>query len=141
MVILADVLEHMYNPWRALQRLRDLLTPAGTVVASIPNARNLVLINHLAKGYWAYQGSGLLDITHIRFFTLREIRKMFEETGYVIEEVRQNVDPSLTALWDLDSKGQPTAVQLESLVLQQVSVEDRKELATLQFYVRASPAR
>ena len=139
-IVLADVLEHMYNPWQALQRLRDLLTEDGVILASIPNVRNLNLIQHVIAGHWSYQGGGLLDITHIRFFTLSEVRKMFTETGYSIDAVAHNVDPSLRQLWDVDSTLGPTTVQIGTLALNQVPPEDRKELATLQYYVRATPS-
>ena len=67
-VIAADVLEHMYDPWKVMAGLKQYLSPDTQVVASIPNSRNLILtaalINH---GSWAYSDAGLLDITHIRF--------------------------------------------------------------------------
>ncbi|HTY98209.1 MAG TPA: class I SAM-dependent methyltransferase, partial [Rhodocyclaceae bacterium] len=72
-VIVADVLEHMYDPWSVLVRLKPYLSPDAQVIASIPNVRNLVVMEELAKGNWRYEPWGLLDITHIRFFTLREI--------------------------------------------------------------------
>lgn len=137
-IILADVLEHMFNPWHALQRLRTLLTDDGVVLASIPNVRNLGLIHNLVNGSWTYQGGGLLDITHIRFFTLAEVHKMFAQTGFAVTEVEHNVDPALSQLWNLEPAEEKATIQLGSLVLNQVSPADRKELATLQFYIKAT---
>jgi SAM-dependent methyltransferase len=139
-IILADVLEHIYNPWRALQRLRPLLSDDGVILASIPNVRNLGLIYNLISGNWTYQGGGLLDITHIRFFTLNEMRRMFEETGFTIEHIARNFDPALEQLARLDA-GQKTAnIQLGPMLLQNMPIRDIHELATLQFYLRASPS-
>lgn len=136
-IILADVLEHIFNPWLALQRLRELLTDDGVVLASIPNVRNLGLIHNLVNGHWTYQGGGLLDITHIRFFTLAEIRAMFAQTGFAVDEVDHNVDPSFAQLWELKSEQDKANIQLGGLVLNQMPLADVRELATLQFYVRA----
>lgn len=139
-IVLADVLEHMFNPWQALLRLRELLTDDGVVLASIPNVRNLNLIQHVVRGHWTYAGGGLLDITHIRFFTLAEVRRMFAETGFAVDAIAHNVDPSLTQLWDLAQQPGAMNLQLNALTIGELSAEDRRELATLQFYVRATKA-
>jgi 2-polyprenyl-3-methyl-5-hydroxy-6-metoxy-1,4-benzoquinol methylase len=136
-IILADVLEHMFNPWQALQRLRELLTDDGVVLASIPNVRNLGLVHSLLGGHWTYAGGGLLDITHIRFFTLAEIRRMFAETGYAIDAVEHNPDPAFAQLSTVDPRQESITVQLGNLTLNQVTPADAKEFATIQFYVRA----
>src|SRR5579859_839395 len=82
-IIAADILEHLVNPWKLLERLGALVAPGGQLLASIPNVRNLTLLSQaLQEGRWEYQPQGLLDITHLRFFTLREMRLMFAETGW-----------------------------------------------------------
>lgn len=81
-VLLFDVLEHMYNPWATLQQVRKILAPKAEVIVSLPNVRNFFLMNDLANGYWHYTYSGLLDVTHIRFFTEYEATKMFYQTGF-----------------------------------------------------------
>ncbi|HNQ05280.1 MAG TPA: glycosyltransferase [Thiobacillaceae bacterium] len=135
-VIVADVLEHMYDPWGALARLRPYLTLDAQVIASIPNARNLWLLNELANGRFPYAPVGLLDITHIRFFTRAEIEKLFAETGYAIDSWLRTPDPRLMHL-----KLQPgmTAVETEKLVLKDVRAEEFEDLKALQFVVRARP--
>ena len=80
-VLLLDVLEHLYDPWRALQRIRSWLTPGTRVIASVPNIRNLATLSGLAGGDFEYQANGVLDITHIRFFTRSTLRDLFEQTG------------------------------------------------------------
>jgi len=84
-VLLADVLEHLVDPWRFLERLRAVLDPAAVVVASIPNVANLWLLDELAAGRFAYTASGLLDKTHLRFFTRQSIGALFDGAGYDIE--------------------------------------------------------
>ena len=83
-VVLGDVLEHMYDPWRALTALIPWLSDDAEVVVSLPNVRNLWLLNEIAEGRFTYGPYGLLDITHIRYFTLREMNHMMESTGYTI---------------------------------------------------------
>jgi SAM-dependent methyltransferase len=95
LIIVADVLEHLYDPWHMLEKLRSLLAPGGRVLASIPNVRNLWLLEKIARGRFDYRDEGLLDITHIRFFTLAEMRALFADTGFVIEREHLNVDGNL----------------------------------------------
>ena len=83
-----DVLEHMSDPIRALLATRELLTAEGWVLASIPNIRHItVLFNLVVKGRWDYADAGILDRTHMRFFTKATMREMFQETGYRVESV------------------------------------------------------
>jgi SAM-dependent methyltransferase len=83
-VLLADVLEHLVDPWRFLRELHAVLRPDALVVASIPNVANLWLLDELAAGRFAYTSSGLLDKTHLRFFTRRSIAELFDGAGYDI---------------------------------------------------------
>lgn len=84
-VLLLDVLEHMYNPWAELKFLRERLPPGAQVVVSLPNAGHLSVLAGLSAGLFRYEPAGILDVTHIRFFTLQEMRAMFEQTGFRIE--------------------------------------------------------
>jgi len=91
-VLLADVLEHLVDPWTFLERLRAVLDPAAIVVASIPNIANLWLLDELAAGRFAYASSGLLDKTHLRFFTRQSIAALFDGAGYDIERWERVTD-------------------------------------------------
>jgi len=83
-----DVLEHMADPWEALRQANQILKPTGVVVASIPNVRYLpVLFNLVVRGEWKYTPSGVLDSTHLRFFTRSGIRSLFSDCGYDIERI------------------------------------------------------
>lgn len=84
-VVFNDVLEHMEDPWSALAATVAHLEPEGTVVASIPNVRNVeVIYPLLTRGTWRYQDQGLLDRTHVRFFTKSSMRELFEGSGFVV---------------------------------------------------------
>lgn len=83
-IILADVLEHLANPWRALENIKAYLKPGGQILASIPNIMHFSVLRKLLQGYWSYEEAGILDKTHLRFFTLYEIEKMFQSTGYKV---------------------------------------------------------
>lgn len=135
-VILADVLEHMYDPWGVLLKLRPYLSRDAQVLASIPNARNLWLMNELSHGRFPYDLIGLLDITHIRFFTRSEIEKLFAETGYEVAAFHRNLDPRLARL-----QFQPgmNSIETEKIVLKEVSQDELEDLKTLQFVVLAHP--
>lgn len=78
-----DVLEHLVDPAALLRAVRQHLSPGGVVVASLPNVRHYaVLADLLLRGDWDYADYGVLDRTHLRFFTHKSIRKLFAETGY-----------------------------------------------------------
>ena len=90
-IVFADVLEHLNDPWGTLARYLQWLKPGGYVVASIPNVRNIALLfNLIVRGRWRYEDSGLLDRTHLRFFTRREIMDLFSATGLQVELVGEN---------------------------------------------------
>lgn len=137
-VIMADVLEHMYDPWSTLLRLHPYLTDDAQVLASIPNIRHLGLMNEIAKGNFKYDYGGLLDITHIRFFTLNEMEKMFRETGYQIVKRGHTWD---TSLQNLQYDSERTVVTTDKLSIVGVSEQDLTELKTVQFLLLAHPVR
>ena len=83
-----DVLEHMIVPERALESCKALLSPNGVVVASIPNILFFYQIAEiLIHQDWRYVDSGILDKTHLRFFTKKSIVRMFESCGYEISRI------------------------------------------------------
>jgi 2-polyprenyl-3-methyl-5-hydroxy-6-metoxy-1,4-benzoquinol methylase len=99
-IVFNDVLEHLVDPWEALEVARDLLTADGVVVASIPNVRNVpyVLRPLLVNGRWRYADTGILDRTHLRFFTRSSIVEMFEQCGYTVEEL-EPINPTPNGRW------------------------------------------
>ncbi len=91
-VICADVLEHLADPWTAVARLKALLKPDGCIVASIPNVAFHRNLRRMIRGKWLYADEGLLDRTHLRFFTLETIEDLFARNGMRIEKVFKKVD-------------------------------------------------
>lgn len=81
-----DVIEHMVDPERALRHARSLLTDAGCVVLSIPNAGHWSVVADLLEGRWDWAPSGIHCYTHVRFFTRRTIEDMLARVGLVAVE-------------------------------------------------------
>lgn len=81
-LIFGDVLEHLIDPAAVLKRFRPFLKPEGRIVASIPNVAHISMLVELLSGRWRYQSEGLLDSTHLRFFTLEEIKTLMQNTGF-----------------------------------------------------------
>ncbi len=79
-----DVLEHLRNPWKILRDIQHILKPNGFVVASIPNIAHGDVRLALLQGDFDYSPQGILDNTHLRFFTKKTVEALFEETGYLI---------------------------------------------------------
>jgi O-antigen biosynthesis protein len=86
-VIFADVLEHLIDPWRMLQRARTLLQPDGAIIASIPNVQHWSILANLIRGHWEYAEYGIMDSTHLRFFTRRSISDLFTSTGFRLRRI------------------------------------------------------
>jgi 2-polyprenyl-3-methyl-5-hydroxy-6-metoxy-1,4-benzoquinol methylase len=87
-IVFNDVLEHMVAPEQALAYAKALLTRDGSIVASIPNIRYLpVLWQLVARGRWKYEDCGVLDRTHIRFFTRSSIVTTFQSEGYAVKSI------------------------------------------------------
>lgn len=84
-IICADVLEHLFNPYFVLINLKNFLTKDGNIIVSIPNVACWEIRKRLLVGNFDYEDSGILDKTHIRFFTLKTAREMFEKCNLQIE--------------------------------------------------------
>lgn len=95
-IVCADVLEHMVDPWQALNRLRGWLGKDGVLIASIPSIRHITVVLRILFDRWEYcEEGGILDKTHLRFFTLYTMRRMFADCGYEIQSVRTNASRTL----------------------------------------------
>ncbi len=93
-VIYGDVLEHLIDPWRVLARHKELLKQGGVMVASIPNVAHYRIVRMLKNKEWNYQSSGIMDVTHIRFFAIKNIRSMFGNIGMEVSAVDNIVSAS-----------------------------------------------
>ncbi len=135
-IILADVLEHLVDPWKALRKISRHLAPGGTFVASIPNVRNLDVLAKIVEGSFAYAEQGILDRTHLRFFTLRDMYALFESAGFEakLEEVVR--DPLFAGV-DLASFPSGEKIEYGRLSIASASREELAELTTIQFLFSA----
>ena len=98
-VLFADVLEHLKEPGDVLRRVRPFVAENGVVIASIPNIAHASVRLALLGGEFRYREWGLLDDTHLRFFTRASIQDLFEETGYAVTHwMRQRLDVGETEI-------------------------------------------
>ena len=96
-LVFGDVLEHLQDPWKVLTELRQYIEPGGSCIACIPNVAHWSLISGLLQGKWDYQDAGLLDRTHLRFFTLDSAVEMFQKAGWtVVDATPRNFWPDQT---------------------------------------------
>lgn len=86
-VTLVDVLEHLKHPSALLQRLKPLLLDEGQVLLSVPNVAHASVRLELLNGHFDYEKAGILDGTHLKFFTLKSIQTLLANSGYVASEV------------------------------------------------------
>lgn len=84
--LFGDVLEHTSDPEFILRETRKLLKPQGKVIVSLPNVANLRVRLSLLRGNFEYADSGILDRTHLRFFTLESAHALLERSGYILED-------------------------------------------------------
>lgn len=100
-IVFNDVLEHLYDPETILLKMKSKLKSKGIIVCSIPNVRFVHnLKNLLLKKEWKYEDDGILDRTHIRFFTIKSIREMFHKLDYQIIRI-EGLKPAKSALMPL----------------------------------------
>lgn len=92
-IIFGDVLEHLHNPQEIIKYCKEKLTEHGSIIACIPNLMHISIMQQLLNGKFQYQDTGLLDRSHIHFFTYYEILSMFQEEGFIVEEVRSVSEP------------------------------------------------
>ena len=87
-IVLNDVLEHVVEPEALLRALRPLVGDGGVVVASIPNVREFfTLVDLVWRGRWEYGDEGILDRTHLRFFTRASLQGLFDAGGFTLQRV------------------------------------------------------
>jgi 2-polyprenyl-3-methyl-5-hydroxy-6-metoxy-1,4-benzoquinol methylase len=81
-LILSEVLEHLIDPWGVMKALAPFVKPGGRVYASSPNISHHKVIRSLLTGRFEYEAEGVMDRTHVRWFTPASYRAMFEEAGF-----------------------------------------------------------
>ncbi len=92
--VVDDILEHVVAPEKLLTALRPLLRPGGHIVSSVPHVRHCPnIVNLVIHGQWEYTDEGILDRTHLRFFTRSSMVALFESCGYRVESL-QGINPT-----------------------------------------------
>lgn len=149
-VILGDVLEHLWDPVSALADARRLLTPGGRIVVSIPNVSHGSVRLALLQGRWDYTDTGLLDATHIRFFTRSSLLDLFVTAGLLVDDLRGTLADPLVVEVRVDADRLPPTViewvrhERDALVYQFVvaarAPEDGEDPAETARMIRLVPA-
>ncbi|MGZ7039243.1 MAG: CmcI family methyltransferase, partial [Thermoanaerobaculia bacterium] len=127
-----DVLEHLADPVACLRALRRFIRPGGYVVASIPNIAHGSMRLALLSGEFEYRDLGLLDRTHLRFFTRQTMEQLFDEAGYAVRTI-ERIELPLTATEIPLPEDTPAALT--------DWLNADEEARTYQFIVVASPIR
>jgi len=130
-IVFGDVLEHLKEPLQTLKRFKTFLNPEGYVVASIPNVAHGSVRLALLQGRFRYQSLGLMDDTHLRFFTRETIEEMFADAGFVITEMRRTRLGMFNTEVEVDRELLPKGVVRE--------IQDSPEAQTYQFVLKAHP--
>lgn len=93
-ILYGDILEHLVNPWDLIKRHSAFLREDGLVIASIPNIAHYRISKMLRRREWNYEDSGILDRTHLRFFTLKSIKDMFAAADFRIKRIERRIGAS-----------------------------------------------
>lgn len=133
-IILADVLEHLRQPLTILDSIRDqvLLREDGLLVVSVPNASHVSVVSELFVGEFDYTKTGILDETHVRWFTLHNLTTLLEAAGFVVDRVertRRSLEQTGSAVH---------AMTISEPVRRELSARN-PESETYQFVVLARP--
>lgn len=99
-VLFADVLEHLPDPWNLLVLAKGFLAPSGRVVVSVPNVAHWSVRSDLLRGRFLYQDTGIMDATHLRWFTEAGIRYLLESAQLVVESVRATAGVELPCYYE-----------------------------------------
>jgi 2-polyprenyl-3-methyl-5-hydroxy-6-metoxy-1,4-benzoquinol methylase len=133
LLLLMDILEHLRDPWTFLHKIKSVVKDRGCIIASIPNVRNLkVLMPLIIQGQWRYGDCGLLDKTHLRFFTKKTIVELFDSAGLVVDLIAPT--------GPIAKNNIRSAAGLLALVLNKATGGAFTEFIAHQFLVRARKA-
>jgi SAM-dependent methyltransferase len=135
-VLLMDVLEHLRDPITVLVRLKSILKPGGRILCTGPNVAYWAVRKDLLLGRWNYGDTGILDRTHLRFFTADTWRRLLEGSGYVVEKLQPAegmipLEGRLSKIWGLRWLVDP---------LRQWAVWLWPTMFTVVFFLKARPA-
>ena len=131
-ILCGDVLEHMIDPEAVLQKLTRHLASTGQLVVSLPNVAHGSVRLSLLEGKFTYGKEGLLDATHVRFFTLESIRELFNRNGLEIQDLHR----TRVGLFETEITVKPS--QMAGSTVRRILQDP--EATTYQFVFRAVPS-
>lgn len=105
-IVCADVLEHLRRPERVLHACASLLKPGGRLLISVPNVAYAGLTLELMHGEFRYRPEGLLDQTHLRFFTRRSLDRFLQDNGWALDTLQA----IQRELWDSEFQRTPDSL-------------------------------
>lgn len=136
-VVLADVLEHLRSPEALLRQCRRLVDDGGILIISVPNVAHWSVRASLLFGRFRYTARGILDRSHLRFYTLATIRDELDRAGFVVDRIESTTVP----LAELFPDGALGRMARSLAVLQRLAVALRRELFAYQFVLRCRKRR
>lgn len=129
-----DVLEHLRNPSKTLKETKQILKEDGYVIASIPNIAHAAIRLSLLQGRFEYTDLGILDNTHLKFFTRKTVKDLFEKAGYLVE---------IIDCTKLDCFSESSLIPQNEISEFHVDtirkIQEDEDCDTLQFIIRAYP--
>ena len=90
-IVYGDVVEHLRDPWAVIRRHAEALSDDGTMLICVPNMQHWSFAERLLRGTWKYEPNGLLDETHLRWFSLEMLREGLEAVGLIPHDVAPRV--------------------------------------------------
>ncbi|MBD2206523.1 methyltransferase domain-containing protein [Calothrix sp. FACHB-1219] len=132
--VFGDILEHLRNPWKVLKETQQILKKDGYVIASIPNIAHAAIRLSLLQGKFEYMEFGILDNTHLRFFTKKTLEDMFDSSGYWINSIERT---KMAIFSDSMLLPKLNKQEFSSDIIKQM--ESDEDADTLQFIIRADP--
>jgi 2-polyprenyl-3-methyl-5-hydroxy-6-metoxy-1,4-benzoquinol methylase len=130
-IVFGDVLEHLRDPLPTLRQSRTMLAPGGSVIVSVPNVAHGAVRLALLRGKFPYRPLGLLDNTHLRFFTRDGLEDLMHEAGLVMVDTRRSVAGIFETELGIKAEDYDPALVAE--------IEQDLDATTYQFVVRAVP--
>ncbi len=121
-LIISEVLEHLIDPWGVVGRLAPLVRPGGLVFASSPNISHYEVIRALLRGRWDLTDQGVMDRTHLRWFTPQSYAQMFDQAGFDVASVQAIRAPG----WRPRLVNTLTGNRYRHLFIKQISIMGRK---------------
>jgi methionine biosynthesis protein MetW len=137
-VLFADVLEHLVDPFEALRLAQKFLHVGGAIVASLPNIAHWTVRLDLLRGHFDYQPVGIMDATHLRWFTRRSLYRLFTQAGYRVVEIKASAGMWMEVYQSLPWRWLPRRVLRKLL---QGAAYTLPTLFGCQYVLRAEPKR